>query len=89
MNIADKIISKPLPDLIPYANNPRKNDDAVDAVAASIKEFGFKVPIIVDKDGVIVAGHTRYKAAKKLNVEVADLPDVPTESSGADEDLFE
>ena len=53
--------------VIPYANNPRLNDGiAVDKVAASIKEYGFKQPIIVDKDSVIVAGHTRYKAAKKL-----------------------
>lgn len=55
-------------ELIPYENNPRKNDAAVDAVAASIREFGFKVPIIVDKDNVIVAGHTRLKAAKKLGL---------------------
>lgn len=55
-------------DLVPYANNPRVNDGAVDAVAASIKEFGFKVPIIVDSDGVIVTGHTRLKAAMKLGL---------------------
>ena len=55
-------------DLLPYANNPRVNDGAVDAVAASIKEFGFKVPIVVDADGVIVTGHTRLKAAKKLGL---------------------
>lgn len=55
--------------LIPYENNPRNNDGAVDAVAASIKEFGFKAPIIVDKDMVVVAGHTRLKAAKKLGLE--------------------
>lgn len=55
--------------LLPYANNPRLNDGAVDAVAASIKEFGFKVPIVVDADGVIVTGHTRLKAAKKLGLE--------------------
>lgn len=54
--------------LIPYVNNPRLNDDAVDHVAASIKEFGFKVPVIVDKDNVIVTGHTRLKAAKKLGL---------------------
>ena len=54
--------------LTPYAMNPRFNDDAVDAVAASIREFGFKVPIIADKDGVIVAGHTRLKAAKQLGM---------------------
>lgn len=55
--------------LIPYENNPRINDNAVDAVAASIKEFGFKVPIVVDKNNVIVAGHTRLKAAQKLGLE--------------------
>lgn len=56
-------------ELIPYKNNPRLNDKAVDAVAASIKEFGFKVPIIIDKNNVIVAGHTRLKAAQKLGLE--------------------
>lgn len=55
-------------DLKPYENNPRNNDDAVDAVAASIKNFGFKVPLCVDKNNVIVTGHTRYKAAKKLGL---------------------
>ncbi len=63
------VISKPTDNLIPYANNPRKNGAAVDKVAASIKEFGFKVPIIIDKDNVIVAGHTRLLAAKKLGLE--------------------
>lgn len=52
-----------------YKNNPRHNDNAVDAVAESIKQFGFKVPIIIDKDNIIVAGHTRLKAAKKLGLE--------------------
>lgn len=52
-----------------YENNPRINDGAVEAVANSIKEFGFKVPIVVDEDNVIIAGHTRYKAALKLNLE--------------------
>lgn len=55
-------------DLNPYVNNPRLNDGAVDAVAASIEEFGFKVPIVVDSDGVIVTGHTRLKAARKLGI---------------------
>ena len=59
--------------LIPYINNPRINDNAVDVVAASIKEFGFKNPIIIDKENVIIAGHTRLKAAKKLG-----LKEVPT-----------
>lgn len=54
--------------VIPYKGNPRINDDAVDAVAESIKQFGFKQPIVVDKDNVIIAGHTRYKAAKKLGL---------------------
>lgn len=57
-----------LSDIKPYEKNPRKNDEAVKYVAASIDEFGFKVPIVIDKDGVIVAGHTRYKAAKKLKL---------------------
>ena len=52
-----------------YENNPRKNDDAVDKVAQSIKEFGFKVPIIIDKNNVIVAGHTRLKASYQLGLE--------------------
>ncbi len=60
----------------PYDNNPRKNDKAVDAVAGSLREFGFRQPIVVDSDGVIIAGHTRYKAAlqmglKKVPVHVA------------------
>lgn len=59
--------------VIPYVNNPRNNKKAVDQVAASIQEFGFKNPIIVDKNNVIVAGHTRMLAARKL-----DLKEVPT-----------
>ena len=59
--------------LIPYENNPRLNDGAVEAVAASIKEFGFRNPIIIDKGNVIIAGHTRLKAAEKLGLE-----EVPT-----------
>lgn len=56
-------------DLIPYTNNPRHNDGAVEAVANSISAFGFKVPIVIDKNNVIVAGHTRLKAAEKLGLE--------------------
>jgi len=55
-------------DIIPYARNPRKNSRAVDKVAASIKEFGFQQPIVVDKDNVIIVGHTRWAAAKKLKL---------------------
>ena len=57
---------EPIKSIRPYEKNPRRNAEAVDAVAASIKEFGWQQPIVVDKDGVIIAGHTRYKAAKKL-----------------------
>ena len=53
----------------PYEKNPRFNDDAVDAVAKSIQEFGWRAPIVVDKDMVIVCGHTRLKAALKLGLE--------------------
>lgn len=64
-----KIEYIPLDKIKPYENNPRINDDAVKYVANSIKEFGFKVPIIIDENNVIVAGHTRLKAAKKLGFE--------------------
>jgi len=57
----------------PYEKNPRRNDKAVQAVADSIKEFGFRQPIVVDGDGVIVVGHTRYKAALKLGLEKAPV----------------
>ena len=63
-----EVIDKQIAELIPYAKNPRKNDQAVNAVAASIKEFGFKVPIVIDSAGVIVAGHTRLKAALLLGL---------------------
>ena len=58
-----------LDELKPYEKNPRRNDGAVDAVAKSIEQFGFKVPIVIDADNVIVCGHTRYKAAQKLKLE--------------------
>lgn len=64
MNIVDKSVDE----IIPYENNPRKNDKAVPGVAKSIQEFGFKVPIIIDKNNVVVCGHTRLKAAKKLGL---------------------
>ena len=62
------IIERRINELHPYKNNPRKNDGAVDAVMESIKEFGFRVPIVIDRNDEIVAGHTRYKAAKKLGI---------------------
>src|SRR5271163_3649522 len=62
---------RPIGSIRPYENNPRLNDaavDAVDAVAKSIREFGFRQPIVVDEDGVIVVGHVRHKAALKLGL---------------------
>ena len=67
-----EIIYKNINDLIPYENNPRLNDEAVEYVKNSIKEFGFKVPIVIDKDNVIIAGHTRIKASKELGIK--DIP---------------
>jgi len=64
-----KIELRKLSEIKPYPNNPRVNDDAVEAVAASIREFGFRQPIVVDAEGVIVVGYTRYKAALKLGLE--------------------
>lgn len=63
-----EIIYKNIKDLRPYKRNPRKNEEAVKYVANSIKEFGFKVPIIIDKNNEIIAGHTRLEASKKLNL---------------------
>ena len=63
------IVYKNVDELIPYVNNPRDNAGAVDAVASSIKNFGFKVPIVIDKGNEIVTGHTRLIAAKKLDME--------------------
>ena len=63
-----ELIEKKLSELIPYANNPRKNDGAVDAVMESIKQCGYISPIVIDENNEILAGHTRYKAMKKLKI---------------------
>jgi site-specific DNA-methyltransferase (adenine-specific) len=68
-----EIINRRVDEIIPYENNPRNNEEAVKYVAESIKKFGFKVPIIIDKNNIIVTGHTRLKAAKELGME-----EVPT-----------
>src|SRR5437016_8772669 len=68
-----KVQLRPITRIRPYDNNPRLNDEAVDAVAASIREFGFRQPIVVDEAGVIIVGHTRYKAALKLGLEVVPV----------------
>ena len=67
-----QIIYKKIEELKPYKNNPRKNDEAVPYVAESIKQFGFKVPIIIDKNNEIIAGHTRYKAS--IQLELKEVP---------------
>ena len=64
-----KLETLKLADVIPYANNPRRNDGAVNAVAESIRQCSYIAPIIVDEDHVIIAGHTRYKALKALGKE--------------------
>lgn len=63
------IIYKKIKDIIPYENNPRNNKNSVDKVASSISEFGFKVPIVLDTNNIIITGHTRYLASKKLGLE--------------------
>ena len=69
MTIRNQIQYVKLDELIPYARNPRNNEDAVEHVASSIREFGFQSPIIVDKDNTIIAGHTRFNAAKRLKLD--------------------
>src|SRR5262249_47581131 len=59
---------RPIDSIKPYENNPRHNEAGIDAVAASLREFGWRQPIVVDKDDVIVVGHTRYFAAQKLGL---------------------
>lgn len=66
------LINVKIKDLKPYENNPRINTEAVDKVSASIAQFGFKVPLVIDADNVIVCGHTRYLAAQKLGID--ELP---------------
>src|ERR1700716_2523341 len=68
-----EIEQRPITSIRPYEKNPRLNDEAVDAVAASIREFGFRQPIVVDEAGVIVVGHTRYLAALKLGLELVPV----------------
>jgi hypothetical protein len=64
---------RPITEVKPYENNPRQNDGAVGAVVASLKEFGWRQPIVVDTAGVIVVGHTRYRAAQKMGLDVVPV----------------
>lgn len=77
MDLRNKVVLLALADITPYENNPRNNEDAVKKVANSIKKFGFNQPIVVDKDNVIIVGHTRYLAAQEL-----DLTEVPVIVAG-------
>ena len=63
-----EIINKKIEEIIPYKNNPRYNKNSIEEVAESIKEFGFKVPILLDENNVIICGHTRYEASKLLKL---------------------
>lgn len=78
-----KVIQRRLTDVIPYGRNPRKNEAAVDAVASSIRQFGWQQPIVVDAQGVIIAGHTRYLAAERLGM--ARVPVVVAKDLTADQ----
>lgn len=69
-------IKKKLDEIKPYENNPRINDDAVDDVVESIKQCTYIAPIVIDENGVILAGHTRYKALKKLGFKECDVIEV-------------
>ena len=68
-----KIENVSIAKIIPYIRNPRKNENAVEKVASSIKEFGFRQPIVVDEESVIIAGHTRYESAKRLGMETVPV----------------
>ena len=68
-----KVQQRKLSEIIPYEQNPRVNDQAVDAVARSIQEFGFRQPLVIDEKGVIVVGHTRFKAAIKLGLKTVPV----------------
>ncbi len=68
-----QLVTKKLSEIRPYERNPRRNDPAVDAVAESIRQCTYVAPIVVDEDGVILAGHTRYRALKKLKQKEAEV----------------
>lgn len=68
-----QLVTRKLSDIHPYERNPRRNDPAVDAVVESIRQCSYIAPIVVDEDGVILAGHTRYKALKKLKRKEAEV----------------
>ena len=73
INTEINLVRKKVNDLLPYENNPRDNEEAVDPVSKSIVKYGYKVPIIIDSSGTIITGHTRLKALQKLGVEEVDV----------------
>ena len=79
------VIELPLGQIIPYARNPRRNEQAIVTVAASIQEFGWRQPIVVDEAMVVLAGHTRLEAARKLGLKSAPVHVAKglTEASGS------
>lgn len=78
MDLRNKVVLMALNEITPYENNPRNNEETVEKVANSIKEFGFNQPIVVDKDNVIIVGHTRYLAAHELGL--AEVPVIVAEN---------
>ena len=68
-----KVQEKALEEIRPYEKNPRKNEPAVEKVAESLREFGWQQPIVVDAEGVIIAGHTRWRAARRLGMQTAPV----------------
>ena len=64
-----QVVYQDISQIHPYENNPRNNEAAIEPVAQSIKRFGFRVPILIDGKGTIIAGHTRYEAAKRLGIQ--------------------
>lgn len=81
-----KIITRRIEDIKPYENNPRRNSKAVDPVFESIKSFGFRNPIVINREGVILAGHTRLEALKKMGaaeVECIELSHLSKEQEDA------
>lgn len=64
-----QVVYQDISQIHPYKNNPRNNEAAIEPVAQSIKRFGFRVPILIDGKGTIIAGHTRYEAAKRLDMD--------------------
>lgn len=85
MKIYDKLVYKPVSELVPYENNARNNEKAIEALVKAIPVMGFNVPIVVDKNNVIVKGHSRLEALKRLGIDLA--PCIVIE--GAEKDIAE